>query len=47
MITVVGTDRWSASSSGSARFGRGEVAEILADPTGWREISGAPWLAGR
>ena len=36
VITVIGTDRWSASSSGSARFGRGEVAEILADPKGWR-----------
>lgn len=43
VITVLGADRWSASSGGSGRFGRGEVAEILADPTGWREVSGAPW----
>jgi Family of unknown function (DUF6226) len=47
VITVIGTDRWSASSTGSVRFARGEVAEILAEPTGWREISGAPWWAGR
>jgi len=45
VITVVGADRWSASSSGSETFGRGEVAEILADPTGWREVSGPPWTA--
>lgn len=46
VITVIGTDRWSGSSTGSGRFGRGEVARILADPTGWQELSGAPWLAG-
>ena len=46
VITVIGTDRWSASSSGSARFDRGEVARILAEPTGWREVSGAAWRAG-
>ena len=44
-ITVMGTDRWRASSRGSGRFGRGEVAAILADPTGWREVSGRPWMA--
>ena len=46
VITVIGTDRWSASSTGSATFGRGEVAAVLADPTGWREVSGASWIAG-
>ena len=46
VITVIGTDRWNASSSGSGGFDRGEVARILADPTGWREVSGVSWLAG-
>jgi Family of unknown function (DUF6226) len=46
VITVIGTDRWSASSIGSGSFARGEVAGILAGPTGWREVSGAAWLAG-
>ena len=46
VITVIGTDRWSGSSTGSGRFGRGEVARILADPTGWQELSGTPWPAG-
>ena len=46
VITVISTDRWNASSSGSGGFDRGEVARILADPTGWRDVSGVSWLAG-
>jgi hypothetical protein len=44
-ITVIGGARgrgWRASG----RFRRGEVEAILADPAGWRELSGAPWTAG-
>jgi hypothetical protein len=32
---------WSASGS----FGRREVDAVLADPTGWEELSGPSWLA--
>jgi hypothetical protein len=46
-ITVIGTDRWAASSGVSGGFGRGEVEAILADPTGWREVFGAAWMAAR
>ena len=46
VITVISTDRWNASSSGSGGIDRGEVARIMADPTGWREVSGVSWLAG-
>ena len=44
-ITVVGTERWRASCGPSGPFARGEVEEILADPAGWREVSGASWMA--
>jgi hypothetical protein len=39
-ITVLDADGWSASGA----FGRREVDAILADPRGWDDLSGAPWL---
>ncbi|MEZ5298633.1 MAG: DUF6226 family protein [Ilumatobacteraceae bacterium] len=39
-ITVVTAGCWSAKGS----FGRGEVDAALANPTGWRETTGPPWL---
>jgi hypothetical protein len=40
-ITVLDADGWSASGfSGGHR----EVSAVLTDPTGWDEVSGAPWL---
>ena len=40
-ITVRGEHGWSASGS----FRRGEVAEVIADPSGWDEVSGSSWLS--
>lgn len=39
-ITVISDGQWSASGD----FDRHEVERILADPTGWDELSGASWL---
>jgi Family of unknown function (DUF6226) len=39
-ITVIGEHRWQATG----RFGRREVAAVLADPTGWDELTGVSWL---
>ena len=39
-ITELDADGWSASGS----FGRHEVDAILANPRGWKAISGASWL---
>ena len=46
VITVIGADRWSGVVDRSPGSAAAEVAEILADPTGWRGLSGAPWMAG-
>jgi hypothetical protein len=43
-ITVIGGKRRSASWSASGRFDRDEVEAILADPAGWHELSGVPWI---
>jgi len=40
-ITVRGRHGWSASGS----FRRSEVADVIADPNGWEEVSGASWLS--
>ncbi len=40
-ITVTGPGGWSASGS----FRRGEVENVLADSSGWDELSGESWLA--
>jgi len=37
---VAHADGWSASGS----FRRGEVERALADPTGWEQVAGAPWI---
>jgi Family of unknown function (DUF6226) len=39
-ITVFGGGQWNASGS----FDRGDVEAIIADPRGWDELAGAPWL---
>jgi hypothetical protein len=39
-ITVFGEHEWQASG----RFDRGEVEAIIADPRGWAELAGMPWL---
>jgi hypothetical protein len=39
-ITVFGEQGWGASGS----FARGEVDAVIADPRGWEELAGAPWL---
>ncbi|HEX4902659.1 MAG TPA: DUF6226 family protein [Acidimicrobiales bacterium] len=39
---VASSTGWSATGS----FGRSEVDEVLADPKGWVEVSGASWLDG-
>jgi hypothetical protein len=39
-ITVISTGRWAASGS----FRRGAVEAALADPSGWDELTGAPWI---
>ncbi len=39
-ITVLGPDGWSASGG----FSRGEVDQVLADPTAWDDVSGQSWL---
>jgi Family of unknown function (DUF6226) len=39
-ITVFGEHEWQASGS----FDRGEVEAIIADPRGWEELAGGPWL---
>jgi Family of unknown function (DUF6226) len=39
-ITVFGEREWTASGS----FDRGDVEAIIADPLGWDELAGAPWL---
>ncbi len=39
-ITVLGEGGWSASGD----FDRHDVEAILADPTGWDELTGASWL---
>jgi hypothetical protein len=44
-ITVICTDGGDAHWRASGTFGRGEVKAILADPAGWRELSGVPWMA--
>ena len=38
----------SATTDGGRRVAsvRGEVEAVLADPTGWRELSGASWMVG-
>jgi hypothetical protein len=41
IITVDGEDAWS----GSGRYARREVEAIIADPSGWEELSGASWLS--
>ncbi|MGB3733316.1 MAG: DUF6226 family protein [Ilumatobacter sp.] len=41
-LITVEDNGWSASG----RFDRGEVETILADSTGWAEVSGAPWGVG-
>lgn len=38
-ITVHSADGWSASGA----FDHNEVDRVLADPTGWDEVSGSPW----
>ena len=40
-ITQLDRSGWSASG----RFDRREVAAVLADPTGWDEVSGVAWTA--
>jgi hypothetical protein len=42
-ITVISREGWRASGL----FGSGEVDAILADPRGWQELSGAPWISSR
>ena len=42
-ITVLDDDGWSASG----QFQRHAVEAILAEPSGWRELAGASWLAVR
>ena len=37
-VTLLGDDGWSAQNLRSA-----QALAVLADPTGWEEISGAPW----
>lgn len=48
-ITVLEEGGWSAQGSYGRRFRRGrtrdEVARILADPTGWDELTGVSWFA--
>lgn len=39
-ITVIGNGGWSASNLPR----RADVAQILADPTGWDDVAGASWL---
>ena len=47
-ITVLGAGRWEASNFGlSSRNSFQEVQAVLADPGGWDEISGRPWLSTR
>ena len=41
-ITVIGDHGWRATG----RFDRSEVQAVLADPTGWRELSGPSWMVG-
>jgi hypothetical protein len=38
---------WTSGSTATrlGKFGRKEVDAILADPGGWQEISGAPWMS--
>jgi Family of unknown function (DUF6226) len=40
-ITVIGEPGWTASGE----FARREVDAILADPTGWAELTGESWLS--
>jgi hypothetical protein len=39
-ITVIGEPGWSARGE----FARREVDAVIADPAGWDELSGEPWL---
>lgn len=39
-ITTIGDGGWSSMG----RFRRGEQEAVLADPAGWRELSGRPWI---
>jgi hypothetical protein len=40
-ITIISSERRRASGN----FGRKEVDAILADPDGWQEMSGTPWMS--
>jgi len=39
---VTSSTGWSATGS----FARWEIDQVLADPEGWREVSGTSWLDG-
>jgi len=47
-ITVIDAGRWEASNFGQGARNAGRAAQavqaVLADPRGWDEISGRPWL---
>lgn len=43
-ITTIDGDGWSARNMASRRRLADKVADVLADPTGWDEISGRSWL---
>lgn len=43
-ITVIDRDgSWSGRDRVGGGFARGEIEATIADPAGWREVSGAPW----
>ncbi|MCU1400957.1 MAG: hypothetical protein JWN62_4066, partial [Acidimicrobiales bacterium] len=42
-ITVLNHDSWSASGFPGRQVG-GQVETVLADPSGWTDVSGTPWL---